>query len=79
MDRTRHHLWHYSETGKPAGESTDNLSWNANPYCPTCGQLTSWTTFQIGQDPIGNEIYGGNYACFKCAISTEVEEIDRSE
>jgi len=76
MYRTRHHLWHFEETGEPCGESTDMLDWDSNPVCPKCGQLTEYWEGAIGQDRMGNDERAENWVCYHCKIGTELHEME---
>jgi len=74
--KIRHWTWYVYEADKPIAHSEDDLMWSAAPKCPKCGAKTEWEVFQTGQDPVGNDEYGGYFSCHPCALHTRIVEVD---
>ncbi len=77
--KIRHWSWYTEETGDFAILSEDDLMWSAAPKCPGCDVKTEWEVFQTGQDPVGNDEYGGYFSCHPCSLHTRIVEVDRRD
>lgn len=65
--------WDYDETGDPVCVQTISNADAYEPECPLCGKKTEYWEVQIDQDIQGNDIYGWNWCCWDCGISTPLE------
>ena len=45
-----------------------------NLLCPLCAKRATYNEGEIGQDQMGNDIYGWWYTCWGCHVTSEAVE-----
>lgn len=73
--KPRNFDWHNTETGEHVASTEDDKYWDIPPRCPSCLLHAEYWEGQVDQDFMGNDIYGWNWTCYPCGVSTQMFDL----